>query len=133
MSSLSVSDLMENNWLSLWPPDGTDLVSLSTGSNAPPDGTRELLSKVRRLTRFSDEQAFLNSLTRRPNKGLKTFSHINTKQSQWKKGKDVVLKADRNLFCHLTRFAESREVNTRDVLAHPLGPLLWALANADGR
>lgn len=28
--------------------------------------------------------------------------------------------------------AESRKVNMRDVLAHPLGPLPWALANADG-
>ena len=28
--------------------------------------------------------------------------------------------------------AESRKVNMKDVLAHPLGPLPWALANADG-
>ena len=28
--------------------------------------------------------------------------------------------------------AESRKVNMRDVLAHPLGPLPWSLANADG-
>lgn len=28
--------------------------------------------------------------------------------------------------------AENRKVNMRDVLAHPLGPLPWALANTDG-
>lgn len=28
--------------------------------------------------------------------------------------------------------AESRQLHMKDVLAHPLGPLPWALANPDG-
>ena len=48
------------------------------------------------------------------------------------KGQNVVLKADRNLFSHMILVAESRSVNIEDVLAHPVDPLLWALANVDG-
>ena len=40
------------------------------------------------------------------------------------KRQNVVLKADRNFFCQMILVAESRSVNTKDVLAHPLGPLL---------
>jgi len=49
-----------------------------------------------------------------------------------KNSRDIVLKAHRNLFSHMILVAESRQVNMKDVLAHPLGPLPWALANADG-
>ena len=48
------------------------------------------------------------------------------------KGHNVVLKADRNLFSQMILVAESSSVNMKNVLAHPLGPLPWALANADG-
>ena len=64
-------------------------------------------------------------------KRLKTFSTISTKTSRMK-GQNVVLKADRNLFSQTILVAETRSVNVEDVLAHPLGPLLWALANVDG-
>ena len=62
---------------------------------------------------------------------LKTFSTIGTKTARTK-GQNVVLKADRNLFSQMILVAETRSVNMKDLLAHPLGPLLWALANADG-
>ena len=48
-----------------------------------------------------------------------------------KKAQEVVLKADRNLFSHMLLVAESRKVNMKDVFAHSLRPLPWALANAD--
>ncbi len=62
---------------------------------------------------------------------LKTFAN-NCTTTNSKKAKDVVLKADRNLFSHMILVAESRKVNMKDVLAHALGPLPWALANSDG-
>lgn len=46
--------------------------------------------------------------------------------------KDVILKADRNLFGHMIMASQSRNLNIKDVLAHPLGPLPWALSNPDG-
>ena len=62
---------------------------------------------------------------------LKTFANVSAKR-QSKTAKDVVLKAERNLFSHMILVAESRQVNMKDVLAHPLGPLPMALANPDG-
>ena len=63
---------------------------------------------------------------------LKTFSNLDTKNVHAKKAQDVVLKADRKLFGQMILVAESRKLHMRDVLSHPLGPLPWALANADG-
>ena len=51
--------------------------------------------------------------------GLKTFVNISIKHKS-KNSRDIIaLKADRNLFCHMILVAESRQVNTKDVLAHP--------------
>ena len=38
----------------------------------------------------------------------------------------------RNLFGHMIIVAQSRQLQIRDVLAHPLGPFPWVLANGDG-
>ena len=32
----------------------------------------------------------------------------------------------------MLNIAQSRQLHMKDVLSHPLGPLLWALANGDG-
>lgn len=137
----SLVDLMENNWLNPMAPNGIDLVSLSTGSIAPPDVTRDLLRaseigeeayQIFRQSRLEEDPTSLKFLDKMTKQGLKTFSNINTKRSHGKKGQDVVLKADRNLFSHMILVAESRNVNMKDVLSHPLGPLPWALANTDG-
>ncbi|KAG0697409.1 hypothetical protein GWK47_003028 [Chionoecetes opilio] len=46
--------------------------------------------------------------------------------------KEAILKADRNLFGQMILVAENRKLKMSDVLAHPLGPLPWALASGDG-
>ena len=43
-----------------------------------------------------------------------------------------MLKADQKLFGHMVLVASSRNLDMKDVLQHPLGPLPWALANCDG-
>jgi len=63
--------------------------------------------------------------------GLKTFANISIKRRS-KKSQEVVLKADRSTFSNMILVAESRHVNMKDVLAHPLDPVPWALTNADG-
>ena len=63
--------------------------------------------------------------------GLKTFANICTNKVRFK-GKDVIIKADRNLFARMIVIAQSRELDMHYVFAHPLGPLPWALANEDG-
>ena len=47
------------------------------------------------------------------------FECQHTKNSSWKEGTLLVLKADRNLFSHMILVAEIRKVNMKDVLAHP--------------
>ena len=46
--------------------------------------------------------------------------------------KEIVRKADRSLFGQMLIIAQSRELHMKDMLSHPLGPLLWALANGIG-
>ena len=79
-------------------------------------------------TRLDDDPSSAKCHDKTTKQRLKTFSTISTKTSRMK-GQNVVLKADRNLFCQMILVAENRCVNKEDVLAHPLGPLLWALAN----
>ena len=48
------------------------------------------------------------------------------------KGKEIVLKAYRNLFGHIIVVAQTRKLEMKQVLSYPLGPIPWTLANADG-
>ena len=61
----------------------------------------------------------------------KKFSDIRKKASA-SNSNSVIQQADRDLFAHMVLVAESRHLRMKDVLSHPLGPLLWTLANADG-
>ena len=63
---------------------------------------------------------------------LKTFRDTAGKKTVTCQGRNVVLRADRNLFARLTVLAQNRQMDMREVLKHPLGPLPWALAAADG-
>ena len=51
---------------------------------------------------------------------------------QKSKGQDIVLHADINLFGHMILRAQSRTLDLRNVLCHPLGPVPWSLAATDG-
>ena len=62
---------------------------------------------------------------------LKTFSNVYTKKVTCK-GKEIVLKADRNIFGHIIVVAQTRKLEMKKVLNYPLGPIPGALANADG-
>ena len=136
----SLIDLMENNWLDPLYPDESDLVSFSTGTVTPPAMVKDLLRafdvgeeayQTFKRTRLDDDSSSVKFHDTMIKQRLKTFSRISTKTSQME-GQNVVLKADRNLFSQMIMVAESRSVNMYDVLAHQLGPLLWALANVDG-
>ena len=120
-------------------PDEEDIVSLSTGTIAPPEVSKDLLRahavgeeayqkfKARRALDEDQQDKFHSKIKKQ---GLQTFAVSVKRQS--KKTQNIILKADRNLFSHMILVAESRQLNMKDVLAHPLGPLPWALANSDG-
>ena len=136
----SLIDMMENNWLNPLSPDESDLVSLSISTTAPPALVMDLLRALEvgeeayqtfKQTRLDDDLPSVKFHDKMTKQRLKTFLTIGTKTARMK-GQNVVLKADRNLFSQMILVAGSRSVNMKDVLAHPLGPLPWALANADG-
>ena len=63
---------------------------------------------------------------------LGTFSEAKKKTRVRAAGRDVIIKADRNLFARLLVIAKSRQIDMREVLTHELGPMPWSLASADG-
>ena len=133
----SLVELMENNWTDPFGPP-SEVVCLSTGATASPEISKDLLTaqekgnnaylefQEKRLDK--QETSFFDPL---PKMNLKTFDN-KEKATRKAPKKEVILKSDHKLFGHMLLVASSREVNMKDVLQHPLGPLPWALANDDG-
>ena len=48
------------------------------------------------------------------------------------KGKDLVIRADRNLFARLLVIQEKREISLKELLRFSLGPIAWSLATPTG-
>ena len=84
-----------------------------------------------KLTILDDDPPSVTFHDRMTKQMLKTFSTISKKTFRMK-GQNMVLKSDRNLSSQMILVAEKISVNMKDVLVPPLGPLPWALANADG-
>ena len=136
----SIVKLLEDDWKNPFDPNESEFVSISTGTLAPPDVARDILDAHKigmaayeefKRDRLEDEipkAQFHDKITK---KRLKTFSDIRKKTSVTNSN-NVILQADRNLFAHMVLVAESRHLRMSDVLAHPLGPMSWALANGDG-
>ena len=62
---------------------------------------------------------------------LRTFGSMNKKEKRCKTGtQNLMLKADRTLFARMIIIAQPRDLEMKEVLSHPLGPLPWALATA---
>lgn len=134
------SDITHDNTSHINPfnPDNGELVNLSTVIAAPPELAKDLLlankvgeeayetfKKEPREANVKSKQ-FHDKITQ-----LKIFSDIQKSSKNSGTSKEVVLKADRRLFGQMIIIAESKELHTTDVLAHPLGPLPWALASGD--
>ncbi len=47
-------------------------------------------------------------------------------------GKSKIVQANLNLFRTMTISAQSRQLDMKEVLSHPLGPIPWSLATDDG-
>ena len=132
-------DLVRNNWTNPFESE-QQLCCISTGAVAPPDIAKDLAQartvgnaayeafKKDRLE--SSKVQFHDKLKKQK---LKTFTDMSkTKKVRKGQGKDIVLRADRNLFARMIIIAECRKLQMLDVLKHPLGPIPAALANNDG-
>ena len=68
-----------------------------------------------------------------PIKKLKLTNFTSSPHSKIKiSGRDIMIKADRNLFARLLLAAQKRSMDLREVFQYPLGPLPWSLVSADG-
>ena len=138
----SIISVLQNTWLNPFNPDLQDLVCLSTGKVATPDVEHDLLQakdigekaykafREQRLQSNPPKVKFHDTITKAK---LKTFTHLNKKVSvKAGRNQEVILKADRRLLAQMIVIAESRNLQMKEVLSHPLGPLPWSLATPDG-
>ena len=133
--------LMDNSWINPFLEDQDNLVNLATAAMATTDIANDLVNsskigeaayqefKINRLEKDEDSRSDFFATMRKQK--LKTFCDLHTKKVKCK-GREIVLKADRTLFGHMIVVAQSREIDMKPILSHPLGPIPWALANGDG-
>ena len=137
----SVTDLIQDSLINPFKLEGDSLVSISSGTLAPADVTKDLLS-AQTVGKKAYQEFQSDRLEKEPpgakdfyatlkKQKLKTFTNVVTKKVQCK-GNEVILRADRDLFARMIVIAQGRELDMRDVLSHPLGPIPWALANENG-
>ena len=138
-STQAVVDLLESTWVNPFSTQ-SELISISTASAPPADIKHDLIFARKKgeiaYEEFQksrlDENASRDFYDRQSKLQLKTFSDLKKEKKTKATGKDVILKADRRLFGSMVLVATSRNLNMREVLQHPLGPLPWALSNCDG-
>ena len=132
---------MDRHWLNPFDPDQMEFVNLASGKVAPPEIAKDLLEaekvgevayetfKHERIEGDLSKQQFHGRMRKLK---LKTFSDAYKTIHKVGSSKDIVLNADRKLFAHMILVAENRELDMKEVLSHPLGPLPWSLAYGDG-
>lgn len=135
-------ELMEKSLVNPLSSDQCDIISLSTGIAVSPDIANDLLQahqtgevayKKCRSECLEKESPDTKFHDRMKKQNLKTFSNLTKRDTRNRKqNKELVSKADRNLFGHMTIVSKSRNLHIKDVLAHPLVPLPWSLSNPDG-
>ena len=125
----SLVNLMEDNWINPFRSDQDSLVSLATAAMPPTEIAHDLMNAS-----TVGEEAFEAFINRRlenntvdffatmKKQKLKTFSDVYTKKVTCK-GKEIVLKADRNLFGHIIVVAQTQKLEMKKVLSYPLGPI----------
>ena len=115
-----------------------ELVVLSSGRIADENVKQDLTAKEKGRQAF---QSFINERLVTNNKRffdtlkklkLRSFRDAKRKTSVRAGKKNVIIKADRNLFACLLVIGQSRKIDLRELLTFELGPLPWYLALLDG-
>ena len=135
----SIQNLLECEWIN--PFDDSRLLCISSGVLADASVEKDLLMaqekgeesyvlfKKNLCTDDSNIPHFFSTMKKAK---LKTFASMTKIKRIQTKDKEIILKADRGMFAHMTLIAQTRQLDMRLVLTHPLGPLPWALATPDG-
>ena len=62
---------------------------------------------------------------------LRSFSILKSKKIVGK-NKEIMLKAGKDLFGMMTIISQSKNLDMKEVLSHPLGPISWSIATSNG-
>ena len=126
------------NWCNPFEPSA-ELLSISSGYVASESMKQDLLLAKEKgttaLTAFIEERlvktstGFFQTL---PKLKLGSFRDAQKKTSVAAGDRNVIIRADRNLFARLLVIGQSRQMDLKDLLTHELGPLPWSLASSDG-
>ena len=126
------------NWCNPFEPS-TELLNISSGYVASESMKQDLLLAKEKgttaLTAFIEERlvktstGFFRTL---PKLKLGSFCDAQKKTSVAAGDRNVIIRADRNLFARLLVIGQSRQMDLKDLLTHELGPLPWSLASSDG-
>jgi hypothetical protein len=136
----SLIEMLESNWTNPFHAP-SDIASLSTGIVAPADIARDLLearnkgeaaSKLFREERLNTDPPKKGFFEPLPRQKLKTFSDLLVKKTYQVGGRQIIMKADRNLFAKMILIGQTRKLDMKDILSHRLGPIPWALATPEG-
>ena len=131
--------LLESEWINPFDGNNSDIVNKSTGIAALLNVVHDLLNA--RSVGESAYQIFQGDRLEKQNPNFhdtlqkhrfKTFSDVKKKRKTRLSNRETVLRADHKLFDRMLLIAASRHIDIFEVLAHPLGPIPWSLANNDG-
>jgi hypothetical protein len=133
----AIVELLDSTWTNPFSSDPSDLMSISTGLQAPPDLAADLLKarekgEMAYATHASNLEkgtGFFDPIRRVK---LRTFSELKRVVVAKGTDKEIVLTADNRLFGHMLLIAQNRKLSMQEVLSYPLGPKPWALVNALG-
>lgn len=122
--------------------DPKDLLNISNATVVSTEIAQDLASAKNRgesayetfkKERLESDPPIIKFHDRLPKLKLKTFADANKKKHvRSGTGKELILRTTTALFGNMLMMAQTRQLDMRKVLEHPLGPLPWALATADG-
>ena len=113
--------------------------NISSRVRAPDDVANDLLKAYsigeEHFRQFIQDRLVAGSVPfhdRLPCRNLKTFSFLDKSASLKVKGRNVLMKVDRNFFAMMLVVAQKRAMDLRHVFQLSLGPVPWSLATSDG-
>ena len=123
------------------PFTGSDLISLSTGNKASIDMEDDLLNAwqkgevakhlfVKQRLTENPSIDFYNPIKKLK---LKTFSNLTATKKVKVQGKEVMMRADKELLGRMAIIGKDRVLDPKEIFSYPLGPIPWALAGPLGQ
>ena len=125
----SLMGIFESIWINQFYSQALDLCNISTGATPGVDVVTDLLN-AKEMGKQAHKEFILNRLASERNmKFFDTLPQIKLKSFGTSTPNKVLAKGkeDKN-----TVISQSRNIDTKEVLSHPLGHIAWSLGSSDG-